>query len=297
MKNLITLLRPAQWTKNGFIFLPLFFNGQLTNIHLLAQCVAIFAAFSFAASSVYCFNDIYDAETNKLHPVKCKRPVASGAVSKLQGHSIQALCLLLSFAFLFLFGGATKFFVGGIILFYYLLNIAYCIKLKHFAIVDVAIIATGFVLRVITGGMATQIYLSEWIILMTFLLALFLAFAKRRDDVVLYQNTGAISRKNTNRYNLDFMNQVITVICTITIVAYIMYSVSPEVTERFHSKYVYLTAIFVLLGIFRYLQLTLVDMKSGSPTKILLHDHFIQACIVLWVAFFTMIIYFLPLIQ
>ena len=175
---------------------------------------------------------------------------------------------------------------------YILLNIAYCVRLKQIALVDVFVIATGFVLRVFAGGFATGIYLSHWIILMTFLLALFLAFAKRRDDVVIYEDTGVIARKNVNRYNLDFMNQAITIVASITMVCYILYTVSPEVIERFDSPYVYITSIFVLAGIIRYLQLTIVDVKSGSPTKILMKDLFIQLCIVGWVCVFITIIYF-----
>ncbi|MDR0506161.1 MAG: UbiA prenyltransferase family protein [Dysgonamonadaceae bacterium] len=291
IKFIIQLLRPQQWAKNGFIFLPLFFNGQFTNITLLLMCTSVFFAFSFAASSVYCFNDIYDVNADRLHPEKCKRPIASGKLSKFEGYIAQIFCMALSFVILLLFGGESRFSVGGIILFYYLMNIAYCVKLKHFAIIDVAVIAVGFVLRVLSGGIAGSIFLSEWIILMTFLLALLLAFAKRRDDVAIYQSTGIQPRKNTNRYNMEFMNQVIAIISAIIIVAYIMYSVSPEVTARFNSNYVYLTSIFVLLGIIRYLQITTVDLKSSSPTKILMHDRFIQSCIALWVISFFIIIY------
>lgn len=128
-------------------------------------------------------------------------------------------------------------------------------------------------MRIILGGVATGIILSHWIIIMTFLLALFLAFAKRRDDVVMYENTGVKVRKNVNRYNIDFMNQAITIVATITVIAYIMYTVSPDVVARIKSPYLYMTSIFVLLGIMRYLQLTIVDIKSGSPTKVLMKDH------------------------
>jgi magnesium-transporting ATPase (P-type) len=141
------------------------------------------------------------------------------------------------------------------------------------------------------GGTATNIWLSEWIIVMTFLLALFLAFAKRRDDVVLYQNTSVLPRKNTNRYNLDFINQVMTIVSTVTIIAYVMYTLSPDVIERFQSRNIYFTAVFVLVGIIRYLQLTIVDLKSGNPTTILLKDRFIQLCIAGWIVAFLIIIY------
>jgi 4-hydroxybenzoate polyprenyltransferase len=291
MIPLIKLLRPEQWVKNIFVFLPLFFNGQLLNISLFLQCIVVFFAFSFAASSIYCFNDIYDIEADRQHPEKCRRPIASGKISFKMAYSVMAVCFVLSMAILFLFSGTEKFSLMGLIMFYYVMNIAYCVKLKCYAIVDVIVISIGFVLRILVGGTATGIWLSEWIIMMTFLLALFLAFAKRRDDVVLYQNTGVSLRKNTSRYNLDFMNQVMTVISTVTIIAYIMYTLSPDVIERFHSRNIYITAVFVLVGIIRYLQVTIVDLESGNPTTILLKDRFIQVCVAGWVASFLYIIY------
>lgn len=291
LNPLIQLLRPEQWAKNFFIFLPLFFNGQLLNVSLLLQCAVAFFAFSFSASSIYCFNDIYDIEADRLHPKKCKRPIASGKISVITAYAVMTVCFALSMSILFLFGGAEKFLLMALIAFYFVMNIAYCVKLKRYAIIDVIVIAIGFVLRILVGGTATGIWLSEWIIMMTFLLALFLAFAKRRDDVVLYQNTGVSPRKNTNRYNLDFMNQVMTVVSTVTVIAYIMYTLSPDVIERFHSRNIYITAVFVLVGIIRYLQVTIVDLKSGNPTTILLKDKFIQVCIAGWIVSFLIIIY------
>jgi len=287
---LIKLLRPEQWVKNLFIFLPVFFNGQILNISVLLPCIIAFIAFSFAASSIYCFNDIYDVELDKLHPEKCKRPIASGEITKKTGYAIMIICFLLSMLILFFFGENSGNAIA-LVIFYYVMNLAYCVKLKQYAIIDVIIISVGFVLRVWVGGVVSNIWLSEWIIVMTFLLALFLAFAKRRDDVVLYNNTGTFLRKNTSKYNLEFMNQVITLLATIIIIAYIMYTLSPDVIERFQSKHIYLTTIFVLMGIIRYLQITIVYLKNGNPTKILLSDRFIQCCIVGWVGLFSILIY------
>lgn len=290
-KSIILLMRPHQWLKNLFVFAPLFFGGQLTQWIYLYQAIIVFVAYSFMASSVYCFNDIRDIEADKAHPKKCSRPLASGAISITTAYFTMFILLFPAIAIIYFFLKVATWEIIGITGIYYLMNIAYCVKLKRCPIVDVMIIATGFVLRIFAGGVATGIELSEWIVLMTFLLALFLAFAKRRDDVALFQNTKVQPRHNTNRYNLEFMNQVITSVCTITIVAYIMYCVSPEVTERFHNRYVYLTAIFVMAGIIRYLQLTIVDAKSGSPTRILMKDRFIQICIAGWIVAFLFIIY------
>jgi 4-hydroxybenzoate polyprenyltransferase len=291
MTKYIQLIRPQQWAKNGFVFLPIFFNGELLNTVKLCSCAMAFLAFSLAASSVYCLNDICDAESDRLHPDKNRRPVASGAISRNRGFLVMAVCLVPSMLVLLIFGGERRFYLMALIGFYFLMNIAYCLWLKRYSIVDVMVISTGFVLRIVVGGVVGDVWLSEWIVIMTFLLALFLAFAKRRDDVILYRNTGIALRKHTNRYNPEFLNQVMTVVSTITIIVYIIYTLTPDVMERFHSRYVYLTAIFVLTGIIRYLQLTIVDLKSGSPTKIFLKDRFIQCCIVGWLITFLIIIY------
>jgi decaprenyl-phosphate phosphoribosyltransferase len=288
---IIQQLRLEQWVKNTFVFLPLFFDGQLLNIDLLIQCVVAFFSFSTAASAVYCLNDICDVEADRLHPIKCKRPIASNKISIKTAYVVMFFCLMLSMLTLFLLAGKNRYILMGLIGLYFIINIAYCIKLKHYPIIDVIIISIGFVLRVIMGGTATDIMLSEWIVIMTFLISLLLAFAKRRDDVVMYNSTGILTRRNTHRYNIDFFNQVITVISTIVIVAYIMYTLSPNVIEQFQTRYIYITTLFVLMGIIRYLQVSFVDEKSGSPTKVLLKDRFIQACIAGWIITFTVIIY------
>ena len=294
MKSIILLIRPQQWLKNVFVFLPLFFDRHMLDLCYLQPALLMFFAFGFAASGIYCFNDIWDMEADRMHPEKCKRPIASGAVGRGVGYFLMLACITLSFAIIGLGNwqlGKSAWFLSGIISLYIAMNIAYCVRLKQLTIVDVFIIALGFVLRLFAGGFATGIRLSDWIVLMTFLLALFLAFAKRRDDVVIYEESGLKMRKNVNRYNLVFMNQVIAVVASITMVCYIMYTVSPEVVERFCNKYIYLTSIFVLAGIIRYLQITTVDVRSGDPTKVLMKDRFIQFCLLGWVLTFCMILY------
>ena len=291
MRNIVILLRPQQWLKNGFIFIPLFFDHKLTDWYCLCSAILAFFAYSFAASAIYCLNDLIDVEADRKHPKKCKRPIAAGVISKAQALLLVALCLGVAFAIASLLEDYAQWKVMGILGVYIVMNIAYCLKLKQMAIVDVFIIAVGFVLRIFVGGFATGVVLSQWIVLMTFLLALFLAFAKRRDDVVIYEDTGVLARKNVNRYNLPFMNQVIGVVSSITMVCYIMYTVDPEVIARMGSRYVYLTSVFVLAGIIRYLQLTIVDVKSGSPTKVLMKDRFVQCSIIGWIITFVLIIY------
>ena len=172
-----------------------------------------------------------------------------------------------------------------------LINVSYSIYFKNIAIVDVFFIAIGFVLRVVTGGIAGDVHLTHWIVLMTFLLALFLGFAKRLDDVVLFDKYGKIMRKNIITYNKSFLNAILIITSTMTIICYIMYTVSDEVIKRFKSDYVYITSLFVILGIFRYLQISIVENKSSNPTRILFIDRFIQITILFWICSFILIIY------
>ena len=290
IKSALKLIRPKQWLKNVFVMMPMFFGGSLMNTQAIYAAVVTFFAYSFIASSVYCFNDIIDVEYDRRHPVKCHRPIASGAITLSQAYGLMALMFFLSMATLLLLR-VNMWVVGGIILFYYVLNLSYCAWLKQHAIVDVCVVAFGFVLRLLAGGEATEVTLSKWLVLMTFLLTLFLSFAKRRDDVIRMEETGEAPRKNTIRYNLTFINQAITITASVTLVCYIMYTVSPEVTARAHTDYLYLTTIFVLLGLLRYIQLTVVDKRSGDPTKIMLRDRFTQVVVLLFALSFFLIIY------
>ena len=292
MNDILKLIRPQQWLKNVFVMIPMFFGGSLLDPEDIRSSVLTFLAYSFIASSVYCFNDINDVEADRRHPVKCKRPLASGALPMGAAWALMALMFAAAAAMTALLGDTARMLnVGGVLLIYYVMNLCYCAKLKQYAIVDVCIVAFGFVLRVLAGGFATDIEPSKWLVLMTFLLTLFLSFAKRRDDVLRMNETGEPPRKNTIRYNLTFINQAITVTATVTLVCYIMYTVSPEVEMRFHSDMLYLTSVFVLLGLLRYMQIAVVDKKSGDPTKIMLRDRFTQLVVAAWALTFLVIIY------
>lgn len=293
-RQIITLIRPHQLVKNIFVFTPLFFDRHVTDWHYVWPCLVAFIAFCLVASGIYCFNDIHDADADRQHPVKCMRPVACGAVSKQTAYVTMSIVWILAImlvAWACIYSGRIRIGLIGTLLLYVVMNIAYCIKLKQIALLDVFMIAIGFVLRVAAGGMATGIILSHWIVLTTFLLTLFLAVAKRRDDAAIYETTGVKARKNVECYNMDFLNQFIGVLGSVTIVCYILYTVSDEVVERMGSHYLYVTSVFVLAGIMRYMQITLVDRKSGNPTKVLLQDHFIHVCIIGWISAFTIILY------
>ena len=299
---MMRLLRPQQWIKNLFVFGPIIFGGALFRGEALLAGLVTFFAFSFAASSIYCFNDIHDLPDDIRHPEKCHRPIASGVVTVGQAYGLMVLMFALSMLASLLAGhlcvtinplsgiwGACS--VAGVILIYWLLHLVYCARLKQYAIIDVCIVAFGFVLRLFAGGAATGIVLSKWIVLMTFLITLFMSFAKRRDDVLRMEQTGLPPRKNTIRYNSTFINQALTITASVTLVCYIMYTVSPEVIAQFHNDSLYLTSIFVLVGLLRYIQVTVVDKRSGNPTKVILKDHFIQLVVLAWLVAFILIIY------
>jgi prenyltransferase, ubiA family len=292
MKNLIRLIRPHQWVKNLVVLLPVFFGGALLHIESVYAGLVTALCFSFAASSIYCLNDIVDVDDDRRHPVKCHRPLASGAISITQGYTLMFLMFILSMLSTFLLCH-NQLETASVILFYWILNIAYCLKLKQYAIIDVCVVSFGFVLRILAGGYATSIHLSKWIVLMTFLLMLFLSFAKRRDDVVRMNETGHAPRQNTIRYNLTFINQAITITASVTLVCYIMYTVSPETIQNFHTDYLYLTSVFVLVGLLRYIQIAVVDKRSGDPTKVMLHDRFMQFVVLAFGLAFLFIIYVL----
>lgn len=291
IKSVVKLIRPKQWIKNTFVLLPVFFGGMATNPASLSNSLLVFVIFCLVASAIYCLNDIFDMEDDRSHPVKCHRPLASGAIHVSQALMMVVLFSIAALLLLFLLPihrGQVAMAVGC----YYVLNVAYCLRLKDYAVIDVCIIAVGFVLRILAGGEASGVVVSRWLVLMTFLLTLFLSFAKRRDDVLRMNETGKAPRKNTVRYNLTFINQAITITASVTLVCYIMYTVSPEVMRSFGTEYLYLTTIFVVLGLLRYIQIAVVDEKSGDPTKVIWSDRFIQLTVLGWGITFLLLIYF-----
>lgn len=283
----LKLLRPSHWAKNAFLFIPLFFAGELTNLEKIKELILAFIAFSLIASSIYIINDYRDIENDRKHPKKSKRPLASGAVSKSAGLAIFFICVIAGLTAGY-FVKEKFLFVLGI---YFVLNIFYSFGLKNISILDIIIVSIGFVLRVKGGGVASEIAVSEWLMIMVFLLALFLAIAKRRDDVLLKQESGVDVRKASKGYNMDFLNVSLGLVSAIIIVAYIMYTMAPETNARFGTYRLYYTSLFVIAGLMRYLQITYVENNTGSPTKILYKDRFVQVTILLWVLSFYLIIY------
>jgi decaprenyl-phosphate phosphoribosyltransferase len=282
--NLLSLIRIKHWLKNGFVFLPAFFAAHAELIYS-TNLIFVFFSFCLASSSIYVFNDILDVERDRVHPLKKKRPLATGFYSIKFGW--------------FLFSGLTLLFLlsllnisnAGIYIFmYFVLNIIYSLHLKNISIIDVASISLGFVLRVLAGGFSVGVYVSHWMIIMVFLLTISIAFAKRRDDLVIDIAKSQL-RKSFSGYSLSFLDIATTVSMTITLVAYILYSVSGEVIERIGSDKLYITSLFVFLGIMRYLQIMIIDRNSGSPIEVLWKDRFLQIVVILWGLVISLIIY------
>lgn len=286
IRQIWLLLRPEHWVKNLFVFIPAFFAARLHEPELLARAALGFLAFCLLASSVYVLNDLVDAPQDRNHPDKRRRPIASGAISIRQ--AIILLLLLLSGASLLAFylGWELLLLVAA----YFSINILYSFYLKHIAIVDISLIGIGFLLRVFAGGAVTGVAVSQWLIVLTFLLALILGLAKRRGEY-LVMSDGHNFRKALEGYNLPFLDLAMVVCSTVSMVAYLMYCFSPEVIERIGSDKIYYTALFVILGILRYLQLTLVFNKTESPTRALLRDRFLQIILLGWISTFAWLLY------
>lgn len=284
--SLIKLLRPEQWIKNMFMFIPAFFAGTILNFEVFIQVLLGFFAFCFAASGIYIINDYRDIEADRNHPDKCQRPLASGDVLPIQGLVVMVI--------LFAAGLSVALWLNVwffcIVLIYIALNLGYSFGLKHISILDIMIVASGFLLRTVAGGVVADVPISQWLVIMIFLLALFLALAKRRDDLIIGMQSGKLMRRSVQHYNLDFINACLTMISGIIIVSYLMYTISEEVTNRL-GNHLYFTSIFVIAGLMRYLQIALVENNSGSPTKLLYTDNFTRFTVLGWILSFFVIIY------
>jgi decaprenyl-phosphate phosphoribosyltransferase len=287
LKTYLHLLRPHQYLKNGFIWLPIFFGYRIFDSAAVGRTFLAFAAFCMTSSTIYIINDYQDREEDRRHPVKKNRPLASGAVSPGEALYLGLICFGGSLALALTLLPAACLYL---LLAYLLLNIAYSQSLKHIPIVDIVCIAMGFVLRVYMGGAATDTPISPWIVIMSYLLALFLALAKRRDDLLLLNLNGRV-RKSIDGYNREFISLAMSIMASVIIVAYILYTVSPEVVAKHGTQRLYITSIWVLLGLLRYLQITFVEEKSGSPTLVLIKDCVLQAVIGLWLVNIFILLY------
>jgi decaprenyl-phosphate phosphoribosyltransferase len=286
MPPLLTLLRPQQWVKNLFVAAPLFFTPHAVSAAAIVHVVLGIVSFSALASAIYLMNDWRDRETDRRHPVKRQRPLAADMVAPRAAAAIAVLMAAAAFAIslIWLPLGFAMVLVG-----YALLNLAYSFVLKRISIIDVLVIAIGFVLRVYAGGEAIGVTPTVWIVACTLLLALFLALAKRRDDLVRGVEGG--HRESLAGYSLSFLDTALAVVLAALLVFYLLYTMLPENMTRLGSDKLFLTAPFVIAGVFRYLQITLVEHRSGSPTQLALSDRFLVLTIAGWIATFAVLMY------
>lgn len=283
----LKLIRANNWIKNLFILLPLFFSGELFNLTKLSNTILVIIGFSLVTSFVYIINDIFDINFDKNHQEKRFRPIASGRISIKKSVVIGSLLLFIGFSVLLLC--SWNAFLISII--YVGLNLLYSAKLKHVSVIDFVIVAVGFVLRILIGGEVGDVELTQWMTIMVFLLCLFIAITKRRHDVYLYEFNEQVNRKVVTKYTVEFMDKLLSINSSTLLVAYLLFITSEDVLTRYPSKYLMLTFLFVLIGVFRYNQITSVNNKGSSPLKILFEDIFLQITLFLWLVTFFFIIY------
>lgn len=287
MRHYLRLLRPLDWIKNSFVFAPLFFTPHLVTMETVSIVFLAFLIFCLAASSIYILNDVVDYEFDRLHEHKMNRPIASDQVSLSRAKILFVALSLVSLIAAYYLQWA--FFIS--VLVYYVLNIAYCVYFRAVSIIDICIIAAGFVIRVCAGAFIIQVFPSEWLLLCTGLLALFLGLGKRRDDVV--RNMNALHRKSLQGYNLPFIDASITVVLSALFIAYMTYSTLESTVLHLGTKHFYYTVPIVLIGIFRYLQITLVEQRSGSPTELLCKDRVLSSIVLCWILLTVLLVYWL----
>lgn len=285
--DVLKSLRPAQWTKNFFIFAALIFAKKFFDFPLFLKNAAAFAIFCILSSSLYILNDVFDLEEDKFHPKKSQRPIALGKVRRSEAILIFIILSLSSLTLAFFLN--RNFFLVSVI--YFLLQVSYSLKLKHVIILDVFLVASGFVIRVIAGGLVIAVSLSSWLLICTTLLALFLAMSKRRHELVLLEESAFIHRPILKEYSSYLLDQMIAVVTASTLIAYCLYTISEETVRKFGTKNLIFSTPFVLYGIFRYLYLIHQQGKGGSPEDLVLKDKPLLVDILLWISSIVVILY------
>ncbi|MDX2166362.1 MAG: decaprenyl-phosphate phosphoribosyltransferase [Deltaproteobacteria bacterium] len=287
VRDLWKLLRPTQWSKNAVLFAALIFSKHLFVAGDLLRVTVAFVCFCAVASGAYVMNDLRDCERDRQHPLKSRRPLPSGRVSR-GAALVLALGLMATGV-----AGAALLDRGFAVLVvaYLLLQILYTFSFKEKVILDVMSIATGFVIRAAAGGVVISVPVSPWLMICTFLLALFLGFAKRRHELVLLEGRAEEHRASLREYSPYFLDQMMSVVTASVVVAYAIYAASPEVQEKLGTDKLYLTIPFVLFGIFRYLYLVHQKEEGGDPTQLLLSDQPLLLDVVLWILTAAIVLY------
>jgi 4-hydroxybenzoate polyprenyltransferase len=285
--NLLISVRPGEWTKNLFVFAGLLFGQRLTDPIAVERAGIAFLIFCALAGVVYLVNDVADRERDRQHPRKRNRPIASGALSVPLALGTAAVLATAALGAAWWLGRDF----GVVASAYVLLLVLYSGPLKHVVIIDVLTIAIGFVLRVVAGAVAIEVPISQWLLICTILLALFLALSKRRHEIVLLADGAIGHRRILEEYSPYLLDQMIGVVTASTLMAYVLYATSHETAERFGTSLLGLTIPFPLYGIFRYLYLVHRKEGGGSPAELLLNDRPLLACVALWAIAVAVIIY------
>ena len=285
--SLIISIRPGQWTKNLLVFAGLLFGLRLFDPIAVIDATLAFAIFCGLSGAVYLINDVLDRETDRQHPLKARRPIASGAVSVPLAIGTAAVLGVVGVIAAF----AINLRLGIVSAAYLALLGLYSAALKHIVIIDVLTIAVGFVLRAIAGAVAIDVEISHWLLVCTILGALFIALAKRRHELVLLTDGATSHRPILSEYSPYLLDQMIAVVTASTLISYVFYTISPDTQQKFGTPWLGLTIPFPLYGIFRYLYLVHQREEGGSPADLLLTDRPLLACVVLWVLLVALIIY------
>ncbi len=285
----LRLLRPQQWLKNFFIFAPLIFSKHLFQEGYFWTSSLAFLVFSLLSSTVYVINDIADREADRLHPVKRNRPIAARKISVAQAAGISVV--LLGIVGILLSQLNSKFlFVAAI---YFVLNVGYSFFLKHVILVDVFIVAAGFMLRVLAGAFAIDVQVSEWLVLCTLFVSLFLSISKRRGEFLLVRNSESYQgRAVLRQYEVEFMDQMMTIAAAGMAISYALYTVAERTVSVFGTANLIFTTVFVLFGIFRYLYIVRVRKTDDNPTHLLVTDAAMIINVAAWFVVCVVIIYF-----
>lgn len=285
--SLVVSLRPGQWTKNLFVFAGLLFGKQLFDARAVAVSCAAFAIFCALSSVIYLINDVADREADRRHPLKSRRPIASGQLAP--GTAVASAVVLAAVAVAGAWLLRPAFALVAVA--YLVLLTAYSARLKHVVIIDALTIAIGFVLRAVSGAVAIEVPISHWLLVCMVLLALFLALSKRRHELTLLAGGATDHRRILGEYSPYLLDQMIGVVTASTLIAYIFYTISPETVQNFDTEYLALTIPFPLYGIFRYLYLVHRKEGGGSPAEMLLTDRPLLLCVALWVVAVVLIVY------
>jgi len=287
-KYFVISLRPKQWVKNVFIFAPMIFSLHMFQPDYIRRSLLAFVLFSLVTGAMYIFNDALDRGKDKLHPVKKERPIASGRLAVRV--ALPADAALLAGVMLLIYFFNREFFL--IAAFYIALNAFYSLFLKSVVIIDIMVIALGFVLRVMIGGAVNRVVLYPWILIATFILAIFLALIKRRQELLKIQglHPELVTRTTLQSYTVGLLDQMISIATATTLISYIMYVLSPDTQQKFHTTRLFYTVPFVIFGIFRYLFLAYSKGEGESPSDIIYTDLPFTLNLVLWVIVFILLV-------